>query len=240
MTRATATAAMDGDRAVGGRIDRKEAILDAAETLFSGSGFDGVPMRVIAAEAGVTQALLHYHFSGKEQLFEAVFARRATELNEERLRRLSACREGSRRVAVTVEQIVEAFFRPILELGRDPRRGGVQFSRLMAMVANGADPRSRRLVHTYFDDMARSFIDALCQALPKVGLREVTWGYHFMIGTGIMTMARTGRIDELSGGLCRSDDVEDILARMIPFISAGLRGLPPETKPPSERRRAGP
>ncbi|MGP1395720.1 MAG: TetR/AcrR family transcriptional regulator [Inquilinaceae bacterium] len=234
---ATSTSTAEADTAV--RIDRKEAILDAAETLFSGSGFDGVPMRVIAGQAGVTQALLHYHFSGKEQLFEAVFARRATELNGERLRRLAGYRQGARRPSITVEQIVEAFFRPILELGRDPSRGGVQFSRLMAMVANGADPRSRRLVHTYFDDMARAFIDALRQALPGVGLREVTWGYHFMIGTGIMTMARTGRIDELSGGLCRSDDVEDILTRMIPFISAGLRGLPKETKPPSRRRKVG-
>ncbi len=39
---------------------------------------------------------------------------------------------------------------------------------------------------------------------------------------GIRELARTGRIDKLSGGLCRSDDYEAVKARMAKFMAAGF------------------
>jgi AcrR family transcriptional regulator len=54
-----------------------QEILDAAERVFALCGFEGASMRQIATEAGVAQALLHYHFGTKEKLFHAMFARRS-------------------------------------------------------------------------------------------------------------------------------------------------------------------
>ena len=200
----------------------KTAILDAAEKHFSMSGYEGTPMRKIATEAGVTQALLHYHFDTKERLFEAMFARRANDLNGERLRALAECRAAGQ---VSPAAIVEAFFRPILAIGRDEARGGLYFSRIMGMTANSTDPRSCALIHTYFDAMAREFIAALASALPDLDQADAHWGYQFMVGAGIMSMTRTGRIDALSGGVCNSQDVEAILERVVPFVVTGLAGL---------------
>ena len=49
----------------------REAILTAALELFSERGFDGASTREIATQAGVTQPLLNYHFSTKDELWRA-------------------------------------------------------------------------------------------------------------------------------------------------------------------------
>jgi AcrR family transcriptional regulator len=49
----------------------RERIVAAALDLFSERSFDGATTRDIAARAGVTQPLLHYHFSTKEDLWRA-------------------------------------------------------------------------------------------------------------------------------------------------------------------------
>lgn len=55
--------------------DTAARILDAATSVFSKEGFKGARMQQIAAEAGVNQALLHYHFGSKEKLYEEVLFR---------------------------------------------------------------------------------------------------------------------------------------------------------------------
>lgn len=51
----------------------EQLILEAAEKEFSVKGFDGARTSAIAAEAGVTHAMLHYYFRSKEKLFERIF-----------------------------------------------------------------------------------------------------------------------------------------------------------------------
>lgn len=49
----------------------RERILSAALDVFADRAFDGASTREIASRAGVTQSLLTYHFSSKEQLWRA-------------------------------------------------------------------------------------------------------------------------------------------------------------------------
>jgi len=53
--------------------DTEQLILAAAEREFSAKGFDGARTASIAAEVGVTHAMLHYYFRTKEKLFERIF-----------------------------------------------------------------------------------------------------------------------------------------------------------------------
>lgn len=46
----------------------REKILVKASQLFASRGYDGVSMRHVATEAGMTQANLYYHFKDKEDL----------------------------------------------------------------------------------------------------------------------------------------------------------------------------
>lgn len=203
--------------------DTRRTILDAAEKLFSQAGYNGVPMRAIAADAGVPQGLLHYHFGTKEGLYEAVFARRVEPLVERRLTLLRQCLAKSQKRCPDLEGVMEAFFRPLLELGRE--EAGVHYSRLIAQVVNATDPLSRNLTRRYFDGMATEYIAALRQALPGLSEADAAWGYFFIMGAGIVSIARSGRIEDLSKGVCRSDDLDAILVRVVPYCAAGLRAL---------------
>jgi TetR/AcrR family transcriptional regulator len=52
--------------------DTKERILAAAEKVFHANGFKGTRTTLIAEEAGISRTMLHYYFSTKEELFQAV------------------------------------------------------------------------------------------------------------------------------------------------------------------------
>src|SRR6476469_661756 len=78
-----------------GAPDARTRILDAAEELFAGDGFDATPTSRIAEQAGVAKALLFYYFPRKDGLLEALIA--------ERLPEQPLCRVGAvaRRGALT-------------------------------------------------------------------------------------------------------------------------------------------
>ena len=60
----------------GGRDQTTAAILDASEKLFAERGFTAVTVRDIAAEAGVSHALVHRYLGSKEQVYRAMLSRR--------------------------------------------------------------------------------------------------------------------------------------------------------------------
>jgi TetR/AcrR family transcriptional regulator len=72
----------------------RERILAAALDLFSELSFDGATTRDIAARAAVTQPLLNYHFSSKDELWQTAVDRLFTELDGS----LTARAEGLRGV----------------------------------------------------------------------------------------------------------------------------------------------
>lgn len=57
----------------GGDVGMEERILACAERLFLGKGYNLTSMTEIAREAGCTQALVHYYFRTKENLFSKIF-----------------------------------------------------------------------------------------------------------------------------------------------------------------------
>jgi AcrR family transcriptional regulator len=59
----------------GPAVDKREALLDAAERAILAEGYAGASTRRIALEAGVPLSLLHYHFGGKEGLLLALVER---------------------------------------------------------------------------------------------------------------------------------------------------------------------
>jgi AcrR family transcriptional regulator len=53
----------------------RELILDTAERLFAAHGVDGVAVRDLAREMGITASSLYNHFPGKQALYQAVLER---------------------------------------------------------------------------------------------------------------------------------------------------------------------
>jgi hypothetical protein len=46
-----------------------------------------------------------------------------------------------------------------------------------------------------------------------------------LTGALTLSLAETGRLDVLSEGLCRSNDVAALKARLGPYVTAGIRAL---------------
>lgn len=212
--------------------DTKQCILDAAEKLFSVLGYEGTSMRAIAETAGVRQALLHYHFTSKENLFETVLARRAIPLNERRLALLRDAHGRDGHGVPAPEAVVDAFFRPLIDMGPGCAGLGRYYGPIIASIVNSNHPLHKRLLYKYFNDMAREFIQALTRAIPDLSEDDSFWGYYFLMGAGIVIVAQTGRLADLSGGLCDPDDPEAVMARIVPFIVQGLYGIVNRPKPP--------
>jgi len=57
-------------------------ILDAAQTLFAAKGVDGVSIRQIAEEAGISKATVFHHFQSKDELYQAVVKRSCEGIGE--------------------------------------------------------------------------------------------------------------------------------------------------------------
>lgn len=57
------------------RAKNTEIILKAAEKLFVERGYGGASMQAIAEEAGLSKANIHYYFTSKEKLYQAVLTK---------------------------------------------------------------------------------------------------------------------------------------------------------------------
>ena len=67
----------------------RDRLVSAATELFAARGFDGVSVAQIAQRAGVTKALINYHFGGKHKLYLTIMTATFSEIVE-RVERLAA------------------------------------------------------------------------------------------------------------------------------------------------------
>ena len=212
-----------GRRRKGEGLDLRRAILDAAEQLFSAHGFYGVTTRQVAAEAGVDTALIHYYFDSKRGLFDAVFARLAEILNIERSAALSAY-EAANAGALSARGVIAAFIDPLVERALRGEAGWKNYFRLVALV-NNTPAWGGETMHRFFDPVVHQFIDTLRKVMPQAQSPDLYWGYQFLTGSMMLALSETGRIDQLSEGLCRSTDLAAVRARLFDYCAAGFEAI---------------
>lgn len=204
------------------RAETTEQILDEAEHLFAQFGFNGVTLKDVAKGVGVHHTLLNYYFDDKRSLFDAVIARRAGVTSSLRMRALDEYEEASRGKP-TVEGALRAFLDTDLDLYSQGGQGWKNYGALGAQSSN--TPYGAELFDFHFDPVVLRLIGLLQKALPECSREDLFWGYHFVTGALMLTLGRTGRIDRLSEGLCKSDDFEAVKARMASFMASGFHEL---------------
>ncbi|PAL22393.1 TetR family transcriptional regulator [Sphingopyxis sp. GW247-27LB] len=204
------------------RAETMEQILDTAEHLFSKHGFYGVTLKDVAKQVGVHHTLLNYYFDDKKTLFDAVFARRAVVTIEKRMKALDDY-DRSAKGKPTVEGALHAFLDTDLDLYIQGGEGWKNYGAFGAQASNS--PEGAEFMDKYFDPVVLRLIEILKKALPDADEADIFWGYHFVTGALMLTLARTGRIDKLSHGLCRSDDYAAVKVRMARFMAAGFRDI---------------
>ncbi len=205
------------------RAESLEQILDAAEELFSKHGLHGVTIKDIADQVGVHKSLVHYYFTDKQDVFDKVMARRAPITSGRRMDALDAY-EKAANGRPTVEGALRAFLDTDLDTYSTGGEGWRHFGALGAQL-NNTPAWGAEVMDRLFDPVVLRLIGLLKQAMPGCPDEDIFWGYHFVTGALTLSLARTGRIDHLSGGLCRSDDFEAIKARMATFMAHGFIGM---------------
>src|SRR5215475_11012991 len=227
-----------GEAAMGGRVIpfdapkssvNKERILDTAEELFMEHGFEATSLRQITAAAGVNLAAVHYHFGGKEELFEAVLTRRLDPMNQERVALLTRFEHAAAPDPLSCEKILAAMFIPALKLARDRERGGKNFLRLLGRAYADPAPFIRHFLSDQYAVMIARFKAAFRRALPQLPKKELAWRLHFIMGALSYTLAGTDTlklIAALSPGETENDEL--LLRRLAPFLIAGLRAPLPD------------
>jgi len=205
------------------RAETMEQIFDAAEELFAKHGLHGVTLKDVAQRVGVHHTLLNYYFQDKQTLFRGVFARRAAVTSERRMKALDDY-EVSAKGHPTIEGALHAFLDTDLDLYITGGEGWKNYAQLTAQVANTPE-WGANLMDEHFDPVVLRLLEIIRKALPGCEEADIFWGYHFVTGALMLTLARTGRIDKLSDGICHSDDFEAVKTRMASFMAAGFRKI---------------
>jgi AcrR family transcriptional regulator len=207
--------------------DTKDRILDTAERLFAEDGVDATSLRAITTSARVNLAAVNYHFGSKEGLIEEVYARRLGPLNRERLARLDAIEsEAGAAGPLPLEPILVAFLEPAMRMWAS--KGAALGVRLLGRTFAGPDGPARTILMKQFREVAGRFHAALGRALPELDGEDLFWRMFFMVGAMAHTMSAADILRTMSGGLCRTDDADAVLRRMVSFVAAGMRSSAPE------------
>jgi AcrR family transcriptional regulator len=211
------------DRSVETAQPNTLAILDAAERVFGTHGFDGGSMREISTEAGVAQALLHYHYKNKDRLYEAVFERRAEVISKTREARLQSLFDSDG--TATLEGVLDILFMSLEELLGEQRSDMNFYLQMLAEVTISSKDRSKEIVKRFYDPSAEQFIRAFREVLPSLSRDEAVWAYLFAIGARMQAHAPNDRAERLGA----EPNSKARYRLLIPFVCAGITAMAAKT-----------
>lgn len=201
----------------------REKILDAAEILFALHGFHGTSLRDVAHDAQARIALVAYHFGTKDTLFDKVVERRASYMALQRMQLLDQARGRAGGGPLALEDLVTGYVHPFVERSSNGGRGWKHYSLLVARASNAPD--YAKVIGVHYNAVARQFLAEFCRALPGVDEERIHHAFSFMVGTMLSLVAEPGRVESLSSGRYKSNDLERVFASMLPFLVAGFQSL---------------
>jgi len=204
--------------------DTKQRILDTAERLFADKGFTETSMRTLTHEAQVNLAAVHYHFGSKERLFAEILGRIVAPVNAERTRRFDALQK--RGGELQLEAVIEAFLAPAIEFTSDDSERAQHLRQLISRMQMHRESMHAEML-AIFGEVVNRFSGLLLQALPHLDPATLCWRMHFLIGSMCFTFNDPQGIEQLSRGLCRSDDGTHFLDQMVAAFAGAFRAPAP-------------
>jgi AcrR family transcriptional regulator len=221
--------------------EARRKLIDAAERLFSESGFDGVSIREIADAAGVNVALIAYYFGGKAALFTEAFRRSAVPINEDRLAMLRDIRQRGGRPQL--RELVLAWLEPVFRYDSNRKQRHL-FIRLSTLLTDRKSELFEKLEAEIHHTVNEQFIDALSECLPHLSRDTLLWRLYFVIAaTAIATRGSIpGVRARKSAGGATAPGIYRNLQPLVDFAEAGLSA--PESvshpaKAAPQRKRTG-
>jgi AcrR family transcriptional regulator len=215
--------------ALGGALPTREAILDAAERLFSARGADGVAVRDLARELGLTPSSLYNHFPSKQALYDAVLERGLRPIVE-------LMGEGVRADGLDLDQVRTTVDRLVAHLETHPHLGRLLQRALLEEDGGVQALVARWLAPLYLQGtlvVRRAAADAGWSPaeVPHLALGLFGMVFAYFTNAGAVTQLTGGQ----DGGLSAAS-----LAVQRRFLEAAIyRLLGPQAGAPARGRRAG-
>jgi AcrR family transcriptional regulator len=208
-------------------MQRKNAILLAANQHFAHHGFRGASLRDIARDAGVSLTLLNHHFGSKFQLLSAVIDTHRAMLDERASALLAVMRAGPGKFGV--RELVQVWIRIGFDTAAEA--DGEVFLRLMTRVIDDPSEEAAQVVREKLDDAALVFIDALQQCYPGISRYAAASAYIYVSASLLKFLVGSKRLFRLAGadapGDAEADDRERLMRFLVAGIEAALHGGPP-------------
>jgi AcrR family transcriptional regulator len=199
-------------------MQRKNAILFAANHHFAHHGFRGASLRDIARDAEVSLTLLNHHFGSKFQLLSAVIDSHRAMLDERASALLALTAAG--RGKFTVRELVQVWIRIGFETAVEA--DGEVFLRLMARVIDDPSEEAAQVVREKLDDAALVFIDALQQCYPAATRYAATSAYIYVSASLLKFLVSSKRMFRLAQAGAPADPAGEDQRRLTRFLVAGI------------------
>jgi TetR/AcrR family transcriptional regulator len=195
------------------------AILDAAVRLFSVHGYDGVSMRRIAEDAGVSKANIYHHFASKQALYFAIMRRSAEEL--------TALLENLAEGKGSFEQRLQVFASAHLEHLFDNQ---ARVRLVLREAFSGDEEKSRAVVEQMVGGLVNRMI-AIFEAGQRAGLLrgDLDPGLcaHLLMGADLFYFQAHGLLQQIpEAGFARQP--ERYSKQMIDVLLHGMLAQPAE------------
>lgn len=214
--------------------ESKRRLLDAAGRLFAEHGFDRISIRDVSTAAEANVAAVNYHFGSRQNLMELVVTQHILPVLDERSARFEALEKRPAAKAAPVEEVLDAFARPVLGAIRKSEFPENLCCRMMARIFSLLPEELPSAVAAQIKPLQDRFVRLLGRSLPGLGHDELQWRAQFAVGGMVQMLADPEALQRLSGG--GSSAMEVALGRFIRFAAEGLRegmeSQPTKTKGP--------
>lgn len=209
------------------KLSTQHKILDAAQSLFAETGFNGTSLRQITSQAEVNLASVNYHFGSKKELIQAVLQRYLVvlmpRLDQEFTRLLAAQQPNS------LSQVLSVFVKPLLELNKVHTHGTRIFLQLLGRGYTDVQGHLRWFFNHHYGRVLDKLVLLVQQACPDLPASELFWRLHFSLGTVVFTMASNEALAEIAeADFNEKVDIEGVILRLLPYLSAAIAAPVPQ------------
>ena len=200
----------------------RNKLIRSAEHLFANRGFGGLMIREVARRSETNLASAHYHFGSKEAMVLEMLSSRIKPINQKRLHYLQNARKDSGGKPLKTIEIFKALIVPI---GEEISKSSHSRKTLALLVERSfTEPESfiQKMHSRFFGELCETFILELRRAHPQAKELDIYWNLHFAISSMLGALAQHRRLHDFSGGRCDDDNAEDMIHRLLIFVTNGF------------------
>lgn len=207
--------------------DTASRIIQAAEKLFAEQGFKETTMRQITTLADVNLAAVNYHFGSKQGLIQSVAEHALTPLCDAIDEGLAS--RASQDPAPSLQQLLQILAAALVRVHQRNSHALAVLMRLLDHAYRPSQQELQQFIQYRYGKRVAVFLHYLRENTRTLSEREFFWRLHFLMGSVIFTLSNMHALVALDQSASDPDaEVDAILQRMIPVISAGILAPAPE------------